>query len=194
MLKEKTPERIMFPEPDHEMKNSSSVLCYHFMEKFLPSPIFHRLLATCVSRWRIAKRQSENQIFCGCCIFNLDLHHELTVLFREYVIFVQVIRFGTTAMTPSSNLCIEVKEFITKTLTNIIGNLGHSLKFEISIQCPKFVGYRVDCLIPLTDLQGNEDVPCHFHDDTHVIRSQDVLRFWFKEKVSHNKYVSLELL
>ncbi|KAL3854325.1 hypothetical protein ACJMK2_013599, partial [Sinanodonta woodiana] len=182
MLKEKTPERIMFPEPDPEMKNSSSVLCYHFMDKFLPSPIFHRLLATCVSRWPIAKRKSEHQIFCGCCIFSLDLHHELTVLFREYVIYVQVIRFGTTAMTPSSKLCIEVKEFITKTLANIIGNLGHSLKFEISIQCPKCDGYRVDCLIPLTDLQGNEDVPCRFHDDIHVIRSKDVLRFWFQEE------------
>ncbi|KAL3854555.1 hypothetical protein ACJMK2_013819 [Sinanodonta woodiana] len=31
-------------------------------------------------------------------------------------------------------------------------------------------------------LQGNEDVPCHFHNDTHVIRSKDVLWFWFQEK------------
>ncbi|KAL3854314.1 hypothetical protein ACJMK2_013588 [Sinanodonta woodiana] len=182
MLKGKTPERVMFPKPDPEMKSSSSILCYNFVDKFMPSPIFHRLLATCVSRWPIAQRKSENQIFCGCCIFRLDPHHELTVLFKEYIIFVQVIRFGTTEMTPSFELCIDVKEFITKTLTNIIGYLGHSLTFEMSVQCPKYLGYRVDCLIPLTDLQGNADFTCDFHDDIHVFRSQDVLRFWFQEE------------
>ncbi|KAL3854626.1 hypothetical protein ACJMK2_013887 [Sinanodonta woodiana] len=181
MLKEKTPEHVMFPKPDPEMKSSSSVLCYNFVDKFLPSPIFHRLLATCVSRWPIAQTKSENQIFCGCCIFSLDLHHRLTVLFREYIIFVQVFRFGSTEMTPSSKLCIEVQEFLTKTLTSIFGYLGHSLKFEISVQCPHSVGYRLDCLIPVADLQGNVDVPCHFHD-IHVITSQDVLRFWFQEE------------
>ncbi|KAL3854524.1 hypothetical protein ACJMK2_013789 [Sinanodonta woodiana] len=182
MLKEKTPERVMFPKPDTEMKSSSSILCYKFVDKFLPSPIFHRLLATCVSRWPIAQRKSENQIFCGCCIFRLDPHHELTVLFKEYIVFVQVIRFGTTEKTPSVEFCIDVKEFITKTLTNIIGYLGHSLTFEMSVQCPKYLGYRVDCLIPLTDLQGNEDFSCDFHDDIHVFRSQDVLRFWFQKE------------
>ncbi|KAL3854570.1 hypothetical protein ACJMK2_013834, partial [Sinanodonta woodiana] len=186
MLKEKTPERVLFPKPDTEMKSSSSILCYNFVDKFLPSPIFHRLLATCVSRWPIAQRKSENQIFCGCCIFRLDPHHELTVLFKEYIIFVQVIRFGTTEKTPSFELCIDVKEFITKTLTNIIGYLGHSLTFEMSLQCPKYLGYRVDCLIPLTDLQRNEDFSCDFHDDIHVFRSQDILRFWFQEEVSQN--------
>ncbi|KAL3854599.1 hypothetical protein ACJMK2_013863 [Sinanodonta woodiana] len=186
MLKEKTPDNVMFPKPDPEMKSSSSVLCYNFVDKFLPSPIFHRLLATCVSRWPIAQTKLENQIFCGCCIFNLDHHHRLTVLFREYVIFVQVFRFGATEMTPSSKLCITVQEFITKTLTSIIGYLGHSLKFEMSVQCPRSVGYRLDCLIPLADLQGNVDVPCHFHD-VHAIRSQDVLKFWFQEEVSQDK-------
>ncbi|KAL3854589.1 hypothetical protein ACJMK2_013853 [Sinanodonta woodiana] len=181
MLKEKTPENVMFPKPDPEMKSSSSVLCYNFVDKFLPYPIFHRLLATCVSQWPIAQTKLENQIFCGCCIFSLDLHHRLTVLFREYIIFVQVFRFGATEMTPSSKLCITVQEFITKTLTSIIGYLGHSLKFEMSVQCPKSVGYRLDCLIPLADLLGNVDVPCHFHD-VHAIRSQDVLKFWFQEE------------
>ncbi|KAL3854628.1 hypothetical protein ACJMK2_013889 [Sinanodonta woodiana] len=181
MLKEKTPENIMFPKSDPEMKSSSSVLCYNFVEKFLPSPIFHRLLATCVSRWPIAQTKSENQIFCGCCIFSLDLHHRLTVLFREYVIFVHVFRFGTTELTPSSKLCITVQEFITMTLTSIIGYLGRALKFEMYVRCPRSVGYGVDCLIPVADLQGNVDVPCHFHD-IHVIRSQDVLKFWFQEE------------
>ncbi|KAL3854536.1 hypothetical protein ACJMK2_013801 [Sinanodonta woodiana] len=194
MLKETTPNEVMFPKSDPEMKSSSSVLCYNFIDKFLPSAIFHRLLATCVSRWPIAKRMSENQIFCGCCIFSLDLHHRLTVLFREYVIFVHVIRFGTTEMTPSSKLCIEVQEFITKNLTSIIGYLGRALKFEMSVQCPQSVGYRVDCLIPLTDLQGNADVPCHFHDESHVIRSQDVLKFWFHEEEQSDEGWSLENL
>ncbi|KAL3854636.1 hypothetical protein ACJMK2_013897 [Sinanodonta woodiana] len=40
---------------------------------------------------------------------------------------------------------------------------------------------KVDNYFLAPYLQGNVDVPCHFHD-IHVITSQDVLRFWFQEE------------
>ncbi|KAL3878164.1 hypothetical protein ACJMK2_030533, partial [Sinanodonta woodiana] len=55
---------------------------------------------------------------------------------------------------------------------------GSEIKVENYFLAP------LDRLIPVADLQGNVDVPCHFHDDSHVIRSQDVLKFWFQEEVT----------
>ncbi|KAK3611478.1 hypothetical protein CHS0354_039089 [Potamilus streckersoni] len=184
MLVEKTPREVIFPDPQPDME-CSSVLCYIFIGKFLPPPIFHRLLATCVSHWPIAKKKSENLIFCGCCVFKLDVHHKLTVFLKDYIIFARVTRIGTTEKTPSSQLCIEVREFITMNLTNMIGYLGQSLQFELSIQCPKSDGFSVDSMIPVAVLQGNVEVPCDFHEDSHAIKSHDVMKFWY-QAVEHS--------
>ncbi|KAK3598936.1 hypothetical protein CHS0354_036252 [Potamilus streckersoni] len=182
MLSDATPREIISPKPLPEME-SSSVLCYVFIEQFLPAPIFHRLVAACVAHWPVAKKNSGNLIYCGCCVFDLDLHHRLTVFSRNHVIFVRVTIMGKTL---SFQLCAEVKEFITMTLSKIIGNLEQSLQFELHIQCPKSVGDSVSSLFCVADLQSNEAVPCHSHGDSHVILSSDLLRFWFQEQESSN--------
>ncbi|KAK3594832.1 hypothetical protein CHS0354_002883 [Potamilus streckersoni] len=179
MLRETAPEEVISPKPLSDME-SSSVLCYVFTEQFLPAPIFHRLLSACVAHWPVVKKNSEILIFCGCCVFKLDLHHRLTLFFRGHVISVRVTRMGTTERTPSSTLCIEVKEFMTLILSNIIGNLEQSLQFELFIRCPKSDGYRVNSLIPVSDLQNHVDVLCDSHGDSHLIRSSEVLSFWFE--------------
>ncbi|KAL3865350.1 hypothetical protein ACJMK2_006948 [Sinanodonta woodiana] len=58
---------------------------------------------------------------------------------------------------------------------------GSEIKMENYFLAP--FGYRVDRLIPVADLQGNVDVPCHFHEDSHVITSRDVVEFWFQEEI-----------
>ncbi|KAK3588327.1 hypothetical protein CHS0354_016698 [Potamilus streckersoni] len=135
MLHEKTPQKIICPKPDPQIENSS-VLCYVFVEKFLPTPIFHRLIAACIARWPIATHKKENQIFCGCCVFQLGQNHKLTIHVREHVIFVRVARKGIKDKTLSPKLYIEVRELITTMLNNITGNLGQNLKFEYCIRCP----------------------------------------------------------
>ncbi|KAK3590784.1 hypothetical protein CHS0354_038722 [Potamilus streckersoni] len=182
MLREATPMAVISPLPQPHME-SSSVLCFAFVENFLPSPIFHRLLAASVAHWPIAKnKNSDDLIYCGCCVFDIDLHHRLTVFFREHVIFARVTRMGTTGEVPSVKLCIEVREFITVTLTNVIGYLGQSLRFDLFIRCPLSDGYSVNCLIPVADLKGNIDVPCHCQDNGHMIISSEMLKFWFQEE------------
>ncbi|KAK3602001.1 hypothetical protein CHS0354_024778 [Potamilus streckersoni] len=181
MLREKVPLDIISPKTKPNTE-TSSILCYVFLEKYLPSPIFDRLLAACLAHWPIAKKNSENLIFCGCCVFDLDLHHSLTVFFREHVIFVKVTRIGTTENTLLSKWCINVNEFMTMTLSKVIGSLEHNLRFELSIQCPEFEGYAVNGLITVAVFERNVDVPCHFHHDSHVIISRDMLKFWFPEE------------
>ncbi|KAL3887625.1 hypothetical protein ACJMK2_000021 [Sinanodonta woodiana] len=185
MLQQKTPEEIISPKPNAQME-SSPVLCYVFTGNFLPSAIFHRLLAACIAHWPVAKKKKEhmeeNLIFCGCCVFQLDKQHKLTLHFREHVIFLRVTRMGLKDKTPSSNLCIEVREFITRNLLKIIGYLGKGLKFEYFIQCPEYNGVSINSLIPVSELKEEPEVPCEFHDHHHMIESCKVLDFWFEDQ------------
>ncbi|KAL3887772.1 hypothetical protein ACJMK2_000165, partial [Sinanodonta woodiana] len=185
MLQQKTPEEIISPKPNAQME-SSPVLCYVFTGNFLPSAIFHRLVAACIAHWPVAKKKKEhmeeNLIFCGCCIFQLDKQHKLTLHFREHVIFLRVTRMGLKDKTPSSNLCIEVREFITRNLLKIIGYLGKGLRFEYFIQCPEYNGVSINSLIPVSELKEEPEVPCEFDDHHHMIESCKVLDFWFEDK------------
>ncbi|KAK3575710.1 hypothetical protein CHS0354_020176 [Potamilus streckersoni] len=176
-----------------EFKKSGK-LTQELIDKFLPAPIFHRLLAACVAHWPVAKKNSENLIYCGCCVFHLDFHHRLTVFSRNHVIFVRVTIIGTTGKTQSYQFCTEVKEFITMTLSQIIGNLEQSLQFELHIQCPKSDGDNVNSLFRVADLQSNVDLPCHSHGDIHMILSSDLLRFWFQEQEPLDAASSASLL
>ncbi|KAL3887877.1 hypothetical protein ACJMK2_000266 [Sinanodonta woodiana] len=183
MLHAEPPRDVIFPEP-HEQMESSSVMCYVFTGQFLPAPIFHRLLAACIARWPLAtkkmKKTLDNQIFCGCGVFQIDDYHKLTLYFSGYIIFMRVTKQGIKDKTPSSKLCIEVKEFIAKVLNNLIGYLGHSLKFEEFIQCPEYNGesVNINSLIPVAKLKENAEVRCNFHDN--IIESNKILKFWFE--------------
>ncbi|KAL3887702.1 hypothetical protein ACJMK2_000096 [Sinanodonta woodiana] len=186
MLHVKPPREVIFPEP-REHTESSSVMCYVFTGKFLPAPIFHRLLAACVAQWPLATKKIgktlDNQIFCGCGVFKIGHLHQLTLYFSGYVISMRVTRQGTKDKTPSSKLCIEVKEFIAKVLNKVIGYLGHSLKFEEFIQCPEYKGEIVECRIPVALLKENDEVCCDSHDK--LIESKKILKFWFDDEVKN---------
>ncbi|KAL3878070.1 hypothetical protein ACJMK2_035703 [Sinanodonta woodiana] len=180
MLDVEPPREVIFPEP-HEQMESSSVMCYVFTRKFLPAPIFHRLLAACIAQWPLAtkkmKKTLENQIFCNCGVFQIDNSHKLTLHCLDYIIFMRVTRQGIKDKTPSSKLCIEVKESIAKVLNKVIGYLGHSLMFEEFIQCPEYTGQSVKSLIPVALLKENAEVHCDLHDN--MIESNKFLKFWF---------------
>ncbi|KAK3598545.1 hypothetical protein CHS0354_010722 [Potamilus streckersoni] len=179
MIRQATPNEFLTFGPNSQQGNTS-VICFVFMGKILPSPIFHRLVTACVAQWSLSRKNMENLIFCGCSLFELDRHHRMTLLFKEHVIFAGITKIGSTDKTLSSKLCIEVREFITSTLSSITGCLGQNLPFELSILCPKSDRYNVHCLIPVTILKRNADVLCNFHDNSHVIISRDVLRLWFQ--------------
>ncbi|KAK3607771.1 hypothetical protein CHS0354_040675 [Potamilus streckersoni] len=183
MLRQETPQDVICPKPNPQME-TSSVLCYVFTNKFLPSPIFHRLLAACVAHWPLATKKKEtvqeNQIYCGCCVFQLDQCHKLILHFREYVIFVRVTRMGIKEKTPSSEVCTGARVFITAMLSEIIGCLSQNLSYELFIQCPEYNGVSVNSLLPVSFLQENAEVRCDFHDN--MIESYNLLKFWFKDQ------------
>ncbi|KAL3888285.1 hypothetical protein ACJMK2_000656, partial [Sinanodonta woodiana] len=133
MLRQESPREVISPEQD-PMLVSTPVLCFVFTGKFLPPPIFHRLIAACVTRWPVAKKKETSQhlIFCGCCIFDLDLFHRLTLHCKNHIVFARVTRLVVDEFkTPNAIVCTRVRKFITLNLSKITSYLGQNLKYEL---------------------------------------------------------------
>ncbi|KAL3888111.1 hypothetical protein ACJMK2_000491 [Sinanodonta woodiana] len=133
MLRQESPREIISPELD-PMLVSTPVLCCVFKGKFLPPPIFHRLIAACITRWPVAKKKdtSENLIFCGCCIFDLDLFHRLILHCKNHIVFARITRLVVDEVkTPDAMLCSRVRKFITVNLSKITSYLSQNLKYEL---------------------------------------------------------------
>ncbi|KAK3598913.1 hypothetical protein CHS0354_036224 [Potamilus streckersoni] len=183
MLRTKTPADVISPESNAQIK-SSSVVCCVFTGKYLPSPIFHRLIAACITRWPIAQRNVEKLIFCGCCSFEIDHTHKLILYSREYVIFARVTKMSSKEENPDQAVCIHVRLFIDTNLSKIIGCLGSTLQYDWYIQCPQSKGDNLEKMFPVTELQKWKELPCSFHGKGHMVSSSDVLTFWFKDQVT----------
>ncbi|KAL3889264.1 hypothetical protein ACJMK2_001611, partial [Sinanodonta woodiana] len=138
MLRQESPAAVISPEEDPCMVSTPDMCCI-FTGKYLPTPIFHRLLAACIYRWPVAKNKetSGNLIFCGCCVFDLDLFHRLTVYMKNHVIFARITRMVVDEIsTPDSKLCSRVRRFIKLNLSKITSYLGLNLQYELQAADP----------------------------------------------------------
>ncbi|KAL3889512.1 hypothetical protein ACJMK2_001850 [Sinanodonta woodiana] len=167
MLSQESPREVISPEQDQRML-STPVLCYIFKDKYLPPPIFHRLIAACITRWPVAKKKetSENLIFCGCCIFDVDLFHRLTLYCRSHIVFARITRMVIDeAKIPDTKLCTRVRKFISLNLNKIISYLSQNLQYGLSVQCTSSQGVSDDSKVyfsPMFDIWFAEE--SHAHD------------------------------
>ncbi|KAL3889091.1 hypothetical protein ACJMK2_001447, partial [Sinanodonta woodiana] len=180
ILRQETPKEIICPKTVTG-KETTSALCLVCKEKFLPPPIFHRLVGACLTHWPIAKQDEENLIYCGCCLFDIDNYHRLSLHFLGHVIFARVTRMAVTDVGKSSKLCSEARQFIYENLLKIIGNLGQSLEFEPHIQCPDYEADSLKGMIAVPELQKENVVVCNVHAESHTLASQQLLKFWFED-------------
>ncbi|KAK3609551.1 hypothetical protein CHS0354_019562 [Potamilus streckersoni] len=135
MLRQESPRAVINPEEDTRTVSTPDLRVV-FKGKFLPTPVFHRLLAACVSRWPVAKEKetSKNLIFCCCCVFDLDLFHRLTLHFKNHVVFARITRMGMDEVKiPDAKLCSRVRRFITLNIGKITSYLGQNLQPELRV-------------------------------------------------------------
>ncbi|KAL3889705.1 hypothetical protein ACJMK2_002034 [Sinanodonta woodiana] len=138
MLRQESPGEFVSLEQDVRLV-STPVLCCVFRGKYLPPPLFHRLIAACITRWPVSKKKdtSEHLIFCGCCMFDLDLFHRLTLYCRNHIVFARITRLLIDEVkTPEVRLCSRVRKFITLNLSKITSCLGQNLQYELRTLCP----------------------------------------------------------
>ncbi|KAL3888492.1 hypothetical protein ACJMK2_000859 [Sinanodonta woodiana] len=152
MLRQESPREYVSFEQDIRLV-STPVLCCVFRGRYLPPPIFHRLIAACITRWPVSKKKetSEHLIFCGCCMFDLDLFHRLTLYCRNDIVFARITRLVIDEdKTPEARLCTRVRKFITLNLSKITSCLGQNLQYDLRIQCPPSRGDSEDSIVGLS--------------------------------------------
>ncbi|KAL3861381.1 hypothetical protein ACJMK2_007417 [Sinanodonta woodiana] len=161
-------------------------LCFVSQTKFIHVGVFHRLLASCLSKWQPAKIGKKYLLFNGICEFELDGCHNLVLSVNDYIIQAAVIRYSTEQEDPELAHCIIVQEYVYSALKAIAECLCPSCGFEICIQCDKSPPQSNEGLHKITDLRKGKDTRCSSHKDgtDHCVTSHELLRFWEREDLS----------
>ena len=159
--------------------SSTTVFCMVSQNNFLPSAVFHKLLAKCTSKWEIVEQSGRKQIFCDVCKFNLDQrkHYKLIIVSVKHAVHAKIISYIDTTR-PQPTLCKLVHEFLIEALKNILTCMGFSDEFRTCIQCPRFSLVNSGGYID-TDLMDNQEyVTCDECQISHVMLTADLIDCW----------------
>ena len=168
--------------------SSTPVLCMVSKNNFLPSAVFHKLLAKCISKWQIVEQNGRKQIFCDVCKFNLDQskHYKLTVFSAKHAIHAKIVSY-TDMDRPQPAVCKQVYEFLVESLRNILTSMGFSDEFRTCIQCPKFSPITRGGYLDMEIMEIQEFVTCDECQFSHVMQTVDLVGSWANSVLDHSK-------
>ncbi|XP_021340147.1 uncharacterized protein LOC110441357 [Mizuhopecten yessoensis] len=168
--------------------NGTPYLCYVFENNFLPTAVFHRLIAACLSKYTVAKQGSKFLIFCGYGIFDLNGGGltRLVVAFYDNIIQIGLFRFSKERCAPETSTCVSVRQFVTKTLKCVRDRYNMKLPFTLNLKCEKSPLLSHEGLLSEDAvIKGGEEMVCHGHDkESHIINRHSLLHLWFPAQVS----------
>ena len=153
--------------------------CLDLASVAFPSAIFNRLLVGCMAYWPLAKSGKKYHIYCGCGQFDVDVQHRLTLAFHSKVVSLRITRFSQTNRQPSLSICNNVYRTVKQIIERISKCLSLVLTYEKFIQCPLARTESVTCMHSIEKLKSCDEFPCHEHDTVAILRSCDLLKYWF---------------
>ena len=168
----------------------TSVFCMVSINKFLPPAIFQKLLAMCITEWRIVEQQGKKLIFCGFCKFNLDdaSHYKLKVFLVNYAIHARIV--SLVEKEPDRAFCQRVQEFLVKSLRSILQAMGLPDEFRQCIQCPQYSPIDSGGYLDINYMTNHEAVTCDSCQDSHVLNVRELLGCWI-DMVSLSSSIAL---
>ncbi|KAL3890768.1 hypothetical protein ACJMK2_003046 [Sinanodonta woodiana] len=181
------PCMVSVPAPDDVKKlqqNSdttrTSTLCFRSKTNFIHIGVFHRLLATCLSKWTPAKDGNKYLLFRGLCVFDLDEQQQLMLSLNDIVIHATVIRFTKKGRIPDLSLCMTIRDILNSALSEISDCLCPGSEFEICIKCKESSPLSNEGLHSITTLRAKDELKCstHTYKDAHCVESVELLGFW----------------
>ena len=166
-----------------ESLSSTTVFCMVSKNNFLPSAVFHKLLAKCISKWQIVEQGGQKQIFCDVCKFSLDKqrHYKLIIAAVQHAIHVRVITYVNIG-NPRPDLCKSVYEFLTEAVRNVLSSMGFSDDFRTCIQCPRFSPIDSGGYLDTELMENQEFVTCDECPVSHVMQTTDLLGYWTNKR------------
>ena len=159
--------------------SSTTVLCLVSKNNFLPSAVFHKLLAKCISKWQIVDQNGQKQIFSEVCKFNLDQqkHYKMIIVSIQHAVHVKIISYIDTGR-PRPVLCKRVHEFLVANFRHILTSMGFSEEFRTCIQCPKFSPVEGGGYLDTELMDNQEFMTCDECKVSHVMQTADLIDCW----------------
>ncbi|KAL3892182.1 hypothetical protein ACJMK2_004416 [Sinanodonta woodiana] len=158
----------------------TSTLCFRSKTNFIHVGVFHRLLATGLSKWEPVKDGNKYLLFRGLCVFDLDNQHQLILSLNDCVIHATVIRFTNKGRIPDLTLCMTIRDILNSALSEISDCLCPGSEFEICIKCKESSPMSNEGLHSITTLRANDELKCSTHTckEAHCVESVNLLGFW----------------
>ncbi|KAK3592281.1 hypothetical protein CHS0354_034049 [Potamilus streckersoni] len=177
MVSTSAPENVTKLQQNKDTTRTST-LCFRSKNNFIHVGVFHRLLATCLSKWAPAKEGNTYLVFRGLCVFKIDEQHQLFISLNDFVIHATVIRFTRRGRIPELSRCMAIRDELYTALSEISDCLCPGSELEICIKCKESSPLTNEGLHSVSTLRLNDELGCSTHTDAHCVESMDLLRFW----------------
>ncbi|KAH3864015.1 uncharacterized protein LOC127866715 [Dreissena polymorpha] len=187
-LKNPPPPIAQFTAPEHREK--TPVLCFVFVDNFMPPSFFHRLVAVCIRTWCISKENGQYLLFNGLAVFEMGKTSFLTIWYKDHIIYARISSCSKECtLELEFKLCEEVRIKLRESLHNFVGQTLEKPRtptgFEEYIQCPKIKKdslYNVG-LFRLADFMYNRELTCKDCLKCHAVGREEVMSYWYKEQL-----------
>ena len=159
--------------------SSTTVICMVSKNNILPSAVFHKLLAKCISKWQIVEQNGQKQIFSDVCKFNLDQqrHYKLTVFSIKHAIHAKIVSY-IDMVRPQPAICKLAHDFLVENLRQILISMGFPDEFRTCIQCPKFPPIKMGGYLDMEVMDNQEFITCDECQISHVMQTTDLIGCW----------------
>ena len=181
--------------PDCKVK--TPVLCFKFINKFMPPSVFHRLLAVCIRKWTIVVTNNCNQktlLFNGFAVFYVTETKTttLSLWFQDNIIYARVSFYSKVDESQAQ----AIKWFLVKHLDEILRILPNEsriieeMPYEEYIQCSRIQEFKADTgLLRMTDFFLCGEVMC---DCTpHLVEKDEGIKLWCYDSVKKQQSPSI---
>ncbi|XP_060553613.1 probable serine/threonine-protein kinase roco8 isoform X3 [Ruditapes philippinarum] len=178
-LKQTPPDDLLSPERLPENRRSTSKLCLTTELHFLHAAVFNKLLAACINKWQLSKRDGKYLVYRGCAIFDLEQNHTLYVYFFNHVIQIWLTKCSTKKEKPSQSVCLDVYTFLLDRLTNCLNRSGN---VKVLFKCSSSKHNSIENMFPIDELSEKSEVVCKCTTEEHVFETKELTEYWLNSK------------
>lgn len=188
----------IFPEKaasDDHFVVRSPVLSFVFKDNFMPPAVFHRLQATCIRHWPIARKEIDQLLYNGIGVFNFDDNFRFMIRYVDHRIYCRIWGMSKTSKKVKTlpNKARELRCVLKKALKEILGIVPLfqlQSRFEspyeeyVQCSCTNDLG---KCLFRKEDFVYKSEMRCEEGPGgEHLITRDDIFGVWFREELEQN--------
>lgn len=176
----------------NETAAETPVLCFEFKDQFMPPGVFHRLQASCIRTWQVARNSDELYLYNGLGIFHFKEKYHLQIWYVDHRIYCRISVIANENTKDLANEAGEIREVLDKALQHILPPFGKCRPYEEYVQC-ECTSEPGKCLFRVRDFLYKDRRLCEEGLRSHQIHKSYVLDTWFQEIKADNSHAESEV-